>query len=140
MLLTLPSFIVPGIAIHPKHLSLWERVVLKRHHAYDPEKDRAAKLDELSAAYARALQAKLNELPGDEEHDEDPLSDDVNKYFAGLETDKKNKHADVYGQQGYSHSGSSRSGGEEEIEPTLATEASEAEKRGVRGETREFTP
>ena len=27
-----------GVAIHPRHLSLFERVVLKRHHRYQPYK------------------------------------------------------------------------------------------------------
>lgn len=40
-----------GVAVNPRHLSLWERVVLKRHLAYDPELDRAAKLRELQSLY-----------------------------------------------------------------------------------------
>lgn len=40
-----------GVAVHPRHLSLWERVVLKRHLAYDPELDREAKMTELKGLY-----------------------------------------------------------------------------------------
>lgn len=34
-----------GVAVHPRHLSLWERLVHRRHLAYDPELDRAARLE-----------------------------------------------------------------------------------------------
>lgn len=40
-----------GVSVHPRHLSLFERVVLRRHAAYNPELDRQAKMDELRAAY-----------------------------------------------------------------------------------------
>ncbi|CAO1628156.1 unnamed protein product [Jaminaea pallidilutea] len=40
-----------GVAVCPRHLSLWERVVLKRHLNYDPEADRASKLADLKAIY-----------------------------------------------------------------------------------------
>jgi MFS family permease len=40
-----------GVAVHPRHLSLWERVVLKRHLAYDADKDRVQKLAELKSLY-----------------------------------------------------------------------------------------
>ena len=36
-----------GIAVHPRHLSNFEKFVLKRHLAYDPEKDRAQRTEEL---------------------------------------------------------------------------------------------
>lgn len=40
-----------GVAVHPRHLSLWERVVLKRHLAYDPELDRESKIRDLQALH-----------------------------------------------------------------------------------------
>ncbi|KAL7416619.1 major facilitator superfamily domain-containing protein [Mrakia frigida] len=87
-----------GIAVHKRHLSLWETAILKRHLAYDPIKDRAAKLEELSEAYARELQAKLNELPGDEIIEEDGLSPEVSQYFKELEDRKRSlfKEKDIY--------------------------------------------
>jgi MFS family permease len=36
-----------GVAIHPRHLSMWERFVLRRHRAYNPELDRQQKIEEL---------------------------------------------------------------------------------------------
>ena len=44
-----------GIAIHPRHLSLYETLVLKRHRYYDPELDRQAKIKELRQKYQEAL-------------------------------------------------------------------------------------
>jgi Sugar (and other) transporter len=40
-----------GVAVHPRHLSLWERVVLKRHLAYDAELDHQSKINELQSVY-----------------------------------------------------------------------------------------
>jgi len=40
-----------GVAVHPRHLSLYERVVLKRHLQYDAELDRQQKINELRAVY-----------------------------------------------------------------------------------------
>lgn len=40
-----------GVAIHPRHLSLFERVVLRRHKTYDPELDRQGKMAEMRTAY-----------------------------------------------------------------------------------------
>lgn len=40
-----------GVAVHPQHLSLFERVVLRRHRFYNAELDRQAKMDEMRTAY-----------------------------------------------------------------------------------------
>lgn len=53
-----------GIAIHPRHLSLYERVVLKRDRNYNPELDRQAKIDDL-----RALHKAVSEVSGKEDAD-----------------------------------------------------------------------
>jgi hypothetical protein len=45
-----------GVAIHPRHLSLFERVVLKRHIYYDPELDRNQKVAELRQVYESTRQ------------------------------------------------------------------------------------
>lgn len=46
-----------GVAVNPRHLSLWERLVNKRHLAYNPELDKAAKIQELQSLYASTKDA-----------------------------------------------------------------------------------
>lgn len=68
-----------GIAIHPRHLSLYERVVVKRDRNYNPELDRQAKIDDL-----RALHKVVSEVSGKEDADGGSggiLSDKVSAYF-----------------------------------------------------------
>lgn len=75
-----------GVAVHPQHLSVYERWVLKRHLAYDPEKDREDRVDALRVVYESWLIAKKNEAAGDEV---DPhhelefrwLSNDIIRFF-----------------------------------------------------------
>lgn len=81
-----------GIAIHPQHLSLWERVVQKRHLRYDPVKDRQSKIEELRATWEAMQREKGSEKGGmgdrfGEDSGVDPdeasfVSDDVASYFA----------------------------------------------------------
>jgi len=40
-----------GVAIHPRHLSLFERVVLKRHLPYNPQLDAQQKMAEFRAVF-----------------------------------------------------------------------------------------
>jgi len=47
-----------GVAVHPTHLSLWERFVLRRHRAYNPELDRQQRLEELKQEMMDALEKK----------------------------------------------------------------------------------
>lgn len=61
-----------GVAIHPRHLSLFERVVLKRHIYYDPELDRNQKIAELRQVYESTKQ-----MEGEKEH----LGDDHRNFF-----------------------------------------------------------
>jgi hypothetical protein len=68
-----------GIAIHPRHLSWYERAVLKRHTNYDPELDRKTKIAEL-----RALYQEMNASTGKESlssRGTDDVSDKVMTYF-----------------------------------------------------------
>ncbi|KIW26445.1 uncharacterized protein PV07_09539 [Cladophialophora immunda] len=73
-----------GIAIHPRHLSWYERVVLKRHHQYNPELDRLARINELRELYEKVEGVKGAEtddektLPGTNQGD---LDDNVSRYF-----------------------------------------------------------
>lgn len=47
--------------LHPRHLSLFERVVLKRDRHYDAERDRDMKIQELRQLYEKLEVAKLKE-------------------------------------------------------------------------------
>lgn len=53
-----------GIAIHPQHLSLWERLVQGRHHNYDPVKDRQAKINELRTVWQQMQRENFAEKGG----------------------------------------------------------------------------
>lgn len=85
-----------GVAVHPRHLSLWEKVVLKRHRAYDADLDRMAKMAELRAEYKVAMEeAHANELNGekvDQEDDGQGLTADSHAYFANEHSSEKLRH------------------------------------------------
>ena len=67
-----------GIAIHPRHLSLFEKVFLKRGRSYDSELDRKAKIGEL-----RNLYNKMNSEKGTESSEEtgESIDEKVSTYF-----------------------------------------------------------
>jgi Sugar (and other) transporter len=71
-----------GIAIHPRHLSMYERYVLHRHRYYDPELDRQAKIEELRARYEKVV---MKEKAAQEDPDfiesESMMSEKTYKYF-----------------------------------------------------------
>jgi len=77
-----------GIAVHPRHLSLFERVVLKRDRAYDPEIDRQQKINELRQLYEKVEGSKSNEIDGPRRSSEDTVTDKVSTYF---EWEKSNR-------------------------------------------------
>ncbi|WVQ83439.1 hypothetical protein IAT38_005580 [Cryptococcus sp. DSM 104549] len=58
-----------GIAVHPRHISLWEKWVLKRHLAYDPEKDRMQRVKELRMMF----EEKRRAMDEEREHEEDDM-------------------------------------------------------------------
>lgn len=74
-----------GVAVHPRHLSLWERMVHKRHLAYNPELDRHAKIDELRQAY-ESMRALNGMEGGDADHltaeQRDFLENELANFFA----------------------------------------------------------
>ncbi|SPO29326.1 related to inorganic phosphate transporter [Ustilago trichophora] len=70
-----------GVAIHPRHLSLWERVVLKRHRHYDPELDRQQKMAELEALFHSS---KAEKLADGEPVGDDLMEADLQLYFQSL--------------------------------------------------------
>jgi hypothetical protein len=71
-----------GVAVHPRHLSRWERWVNKRHLTYDPAADRQMKIDELRGIYERMQADKGAEEPSVDPDDASFVSDDVSLYFA----------------------------------------------------------
>jgi hypothetical protein len=70
-----------GVAVHPRHLSRWERWVNKRHLAYDPATDRQMKIDELRAVYQRLKADKVEEVESVDPDEASFVSDDVSAYF-----------------------------------------------------------
>ncbi|BEI85992.1 hypothetical protein CcaverHIS002_0602790 [Cutaneotrichosporon cavernicola] len=71
-----------GIAVHPRHLSMWERVVLKRHRAYDPELDRQSRVKELRVMWEARNQIKEEGGRIDiEDHEDDELSSTAHSFF-----------------------------------------------------------
>jgi hypothetical protein len=73
-----------GLAAHPRHLSLFEKVVLKRGKAYDAEKDRDMKVQELRELYEKVEGAKAKEFDDEgqkERQSQETVSDKVSAYF-----------------------------------------------------------
>jgi len=69
-----------GIAIHPKHLSLWERIrgVGK---PYDAELDYKQRIEEMRGEWEERMQARLDEKEMDDHHDDEDFHSDVSSYF-----------------------------------------------------------
>ncbi|EMC93936.1 hypothetical protein BAUCODRAFT_141348 [Baudoinia panamericana UAMH 10762] len=70
-----------GVAVHPRHLSLYENVVLKRSKAYDPKLDRDMKVEELRQLYHKAESGKAKEYDGEGRDSSDTVDDKVSSYF-----------------------------------------------------------
>jgi hypothetical protein len=87
-----------GVAVHPRHLSRWERWVNKRHHAYNPVKDREARIAELRATYETIEREKAMEHASEWESTVDAdeasfISEDVASYF---QNEKSNSVATLH--------------------------------------------
>ena len=67
-----------GIAIHPRHLSWFERFVLHRHKSYDPELDAKDKLKEMRNMYDKIQNEKVSE---DDHRLDETLSEKAHSYF-----------------------------------------------------------
>ncbi|GAA6017770.1 hypothetical protein JCM11491_004611 [Sporobolomyces phaffii] len=78
-----------GIAIHPRHLSWYERVVLKRDRYYDPVQDRLDRIEELRVLYESHLIAREDPSGASEEADHAYITDDVINYFRNETPDKQ---------------------------------------------------
>lgn len=68
-----------GVAVHPKHLSLWERLRGAGKY-YDPKLDYEQKVQELRGEWEESMMKKANEGARDEQDDTE-WSDDVSTYF-----------------------------------------------------------
>ncbi|KAK4688773.1 L-lactate dehydrogenase (cytochrome), partial [Tremellales sp. Uapishka_1] len=76
-----------GIAVHPRHISLWEKFILKRHLAYDPELDRIARINEMRDAHLEKTMIKESGKAGEaEEDDHSILSPSASQYFLNEKT------------------------------------------------------
>ena len=73
-----------GVAVHPKHLSLWERFRGVGKY-YDAELDYRQKIEEMrsdwEASQARQAHEKEGHFDDDDEHDGSVWSSDVSTYF-----------------------------------------------------------
>ncbi|KAL1410305.1 hypothetical protein Q8F55_004311 [Vanrija albida] len=73
-----------GIAVHPRHLSWFERFILKRHLAYDPELDRQQRVKELRVMWEARQAAATKEQTGVDAipaHEDDELSSTAHSFF-----------------------------------------------------------
>ncbi|GAA5917428.1 uncharacterized protein JCM6883_006281, partial [Sporobolomyces salmoneus] len=78
-----------GIAIHPRHLSWYERVVLKRDRYYDPAQDRLDRIEELRVLYESHLIAREDPSGQSDEADHAYITEDVVRYFRNETPDKQ---------------------------------------------------
>lgn len=69
-----------GIAIHPKHLSLWERLRGVGKY-YDPELDYKQKVQELRGEWEEAQLRKQSEEAGAQDDEDEAYSDELREYF-----------------------------------------------------------
>jgi len=70
-----------GVAVHPRHISLYERYVLQRHRNYDPILDRQNKIDELRQTYEQFEADKAREDSELNEDDASFITEEVAEYF-----------------------------------------------------------
>ncbi|GAA5921231.1 hypothetical protein JCM1841_001645 [Sporobolomyces salmonicolor] len=77
-----------GIAIHPRHLSWYERVILKRDRHYDPVQDRLDRIEELRVLYESHLIAREDVTGESDEADHAFISPAVEEYFRTETPDK----------------------------------------------------
>ncbi|GFZ47035.1 hypothetical protein JCM24511_04261 [Saitozyma sp. JCM 24511] len=74
-----------GIAVHPRHLSAWERYILKRHLAYNPELDREQRVKELRQLWEQNMVLVKEGGRAEDEldyEDETVLSSKASSFFA----------------------------------------------------------
>ncbi|KAL2756884.1 hypothetical protein ACRALDRAFT_2102073 [Sodiomyces alcalophilus JCM 7366] len=97
-----------GVAVHPAHLSLWERM-RGVGRAYDPDKDLRARIEDLRAEWQAEQEVRATEKESDRGRDMGDWSEEIHGYFRGL---SKRLGEDVDNDDGNRRSGSaSNSGG-----------------------------
>jgi hypothetical protein len=84
-----------GVAVHPKHLSVWERLMGAGKY-YDPELDFQNKIADMREDWdAREMERRENEAAGENWDDDSEYTDEVRSYFARTpKMDTKNKMYD----------------------------------------------
>ena len=70
-----------GIAIHPQHLSLWERMRGVGKH-FDPALDYQQKVDEIRGEWLAKERAKAMEHDGEDFDDSEDWSEELDSYFS----------------------------------------------------------
>ena len=86
-----------GIAIHPKHLSFWERMRGVGKH-YDAELDYKQRVEEMRRDWEVSMARKLEEKEAaDDLYDDDDWSSEVSTFFART----KGSNGDVVKQTGF---------------------------------------
>ncbi|KAI0196862.1 major facilitator superfamily domain-containing protein [Astrocystis sublimbata] len=75
-----------GIAIHPQHLSLWERL-MGVGKSYHPDLDMKAKIRDLRAEWEerRASNSDAESAGLEQEDDDDEITPDIRNYFSGVQ-------------------------------------------------------
>ncbi len=85
-----------GIAVHPRHISVYERFVLKRHLAYDPEKDRAQRTEELRQMFEARKGNMIKEGGRVEDErsveEEDEISSSAASFFSNKTSTSESTH------------------------------------------------
>ncbi|KAG9237119.1 putative inorganic phosphate transporter C8E4.01c [Amylocarpus encephaloides] len=99
-----------GIAVHPHHLSLWERIRGAGKH-YNPELDYQTKVDDLRAEWTEKQAEKMAAEESLDHHADDEYPLDVHEYFA--------KTTNVPGMTEKKHPGSSAASEETDNEKPL---------------------
>lgn len=69
-----------GIAVHPKHLSVWERITGVGKH-YDPALDRASKIHDMRQDWAQREAERQKGEDGRVDADDDEYSEEIHDYF-----------------------------------------------------------
>lgn len=77
-----------GVAVHPKHLSLWERMRGVGKH-YNAALDYEQKVEELRKEWESWMERKTGEEAGDVDENDHNFSDEVSAYFARTRTSGK---------------------------------------------------
>lgn len=71
-----------GVAVHPKHLSVWERLMGVGKY-YDPEQDFQSKMEDMREDWDhREMERREKEAAGEHYDDDSEYSNEVHSYFA----------------------------------------------------------